>query len=73
MLHFCTDENFNNNILRALLRRLPALDIVRIQDVGLTGIDDVSLLGWAGREGRIVLTHDVKTMVRFAFARVDAG
>jgi hypothetical protein len=73
MLHFCTDENFNNNILRGLLRRNPGLDIVRIQDVGLTGSDDVTLLGWAAREGRILLTHHVKTMVGFAFERVDSG
>ncbi|MEI8131153.1 MAG: hypothetical protein WCG34_01890, partial [Leptolinea sp.] len=33
----------------------------------------MSLLSWAAREGRILLTHDVKTMVGFAFERVDAG
>jgi hypothetical protein len=38
MLRFCADENLNNNILRGLLRHLPELDIVRIQDVGLSGI-----------------------------------
>jgi predicted nuclease of predicted toxin-antitoxin system len=73
MLRFCADENFNNNILRGLLRRLSTLDIVRIQDVGLTGIDDISLLAWAAVEKRIVLTHDTKTMAGFAFARVDEG
>jgi hypothetical protein len=71
-MRFCTDENFNNNILRGLLRRLPTLDIVRIQDVGLSGIDDQSLLAWAALEGRIVLTHDVRTLAGFAFARADA-
>ncbi len=30
------DENFNNDIVRGLLRREPKLDIVRIQDVGLS-------------------------------------
>jgi len=30
-----TDENFNGAILRGLVRRLPELDIVRVQDVGL--------------------------------------
>ena len=73
MLRLCADENLNNNILRGLLRRLPGLDIVRIQDVGLSGIDDVALLAWAAQESRIILTHDVKTMVGFAFARIDAG
>ena len=73
MLRLCADENFNNNILRGLLRRMPSLDIVRIQDMGLSGIDDISLLAWAAKEERIVLTHDVRTMVGFAFARIDDG
>ena len=73
MLRVCADENFNNNILRGLLRRLPGIDIVRIQDVGLAGRDDISLLAWAAQENRILLTHDIKTMVGFAFARVAAG
>ena len=32
---FVTDEDFDNRILRGLLRRLPELEIVRIQDVNL--------------------------------------
>jgi len=32
MLKFAADENFNNDILRGLLRKIPELDIVRIQD-----------------------------------------
>ena len=37
MLRLAADENLNNDILRGLLRRRPGLDIVRIQDVGLSG------------------------------------
>ena len=33
MLRLAAYENFNNNIVRGLLRRSPTLDIVRIQDV----------------------------------------
>ena len=40
MLMLAADENFNNNIVRGLFRRNPQLDIVRIQDVGLSGADD---------------------------------
>ena len=35
MLRLATDEDFNNRILRGLLRRKPNLDIVRVQDAGL--------------------------------------
>lgn len=40
MLRLAADENFNNTILRGVTRRLPAADIVRVQDVGLSGADD---------------------------------
>src|SRR4051794_27811607 len=39
-LRWLADENFNNDILRALFRRNHVLDIVRVQDVGLSGVDD---------------------------------
>lgn len=41
MLRFLADENFNNDILRGLLRRNPAIDIVRVQDTELFGADDL--------------------------------
>ena len=44
MLRFVADENFNNNIVRGLLRRQPELDIIRIQDEGLSGADDPTVL-----------------------------
>lgn len=67
------DENLNSDIVRGLLRRRPDLDIVRIQDVGLSGADDRAVLEWAAAEGRILLTHDVTTLTRHAYARVRAG
>jgi len=73
MLLLAADENFNNNIVRGLLRRKPDLDIVRIQDVGLSGTDDPTLLEWAAQEGRVLLTHDVSTITRYAYERVRAG
>jgi len=73
MLKFAADENFNNNIVRGLLRKMPHLDIVRIQDAGLTGADDPPVLEWAAGENRVLLTHDVATMTRYAYTRIDAG
>lgn len=37
---------FNRNIVRGLLRRKPELDIVCIQDVGLSEADDPTILEW---------------------------
>lgn len=73
MLLLAADENFNNNIVRGLLRRNPDLDVVRIQDVGLLGADDPDILEWTAQEGRILLTHDVSTITHFAYERVRAG
>ena len=70
---FLADENFNNDLLRALLRRLPDLAVVRVQDTAIAGADDPALLAWAAGEGRIVLTHDARTIPRFAYERVGAG
>lgn len=72
MLRFLADENFNNDILRGLLRREPDLDVVRVQDVGLSGASDSDVLEWAARHGRILLTHDVTTITAYAIDRVDA-
>lgn len=70
MLKFLADENFDNTILRGLFRRNPTLDIVRVQDVGLSGKDDPTVLEWAAQEGRVLLTHDVATITRYAYDRV---
>jgi predicted nuclease of predicted toxin-antitoxin system len=45
------------------------LEIVRVQDVGLSGKDDPSILEWADQEGRVLLTHDVATITRYAYDR----
>src|SRR2546423_9993205 len=73
MLRLATDEDFNNRILRGLLRRRPNLDIVRVQDAGLIGSGDAEVLEWAAREGRVLLTHDVTTMKQYVDERVAAG
>jgi hypothetical protein len=73
MRRFAADENFNADIVRGLLRRLPDLDIVRVQDAGLSGADDPAVLEWAAREGRIVLTHDISTSVGFVLERIASG
>src|SRR5438874_2281576 len=73
MIRLAADENFNNDILRGIQRRDPTADIVRIQEAGLSGADDPTVLEWAAQEGRVLLTHDVATMTRYAYERVRAG
>ena len=73
MIKFLADENFNNQIVRGVLRRNSDIDLVRVHDVGLKGADDPDVLSWAAQEERIVLTHDVATMITFAYERIQAG
>jgi hypothetical protein len=73
MLRLATDEDFNNRILRGLLRHNPNLDIVRVQDAGLRARTDPEILEWAAAERRVLLTHDVTTMTQYAYDRIAAG
>lgn len=73
MLRIAVDENFNANIIRGILRRNPNLDIVTVQDAGLSGADDEIVLEWAAKENRILVTHDVSTMTKYAYKRLKAG
>ena len=70
MLKFLADENLEAAILRGLLRRNAVLDIVRVQDHGLSRTEDVIILEWAAQNDRIVVTHDLRTMPDFAYARI---
>ena len=67
------DENFDGDVIRGLRRRLPALDLVRVQDAGLSGALDPDVLEWAASEGRVLLTHDFDTLIGHAWERVGAG
>lgn len=79
MVRFLADENrpegTRNDILRGLIRRVPAVDVVRAQDAatGLATEEDPVVLEWAARTGRVVLTHDVQTMPAYAYGRLEAG
>ena len=47
MAKFLSDEDFNNHIIRGLYRRLPAFDLVRVQNVSLMEPHDTEVLAWA--------------------------
>jgi predicted nuclease of predicted toxin-antitoxin system len=73
MVRFLTDNDFNGKIVRGLRRKRPHLDLVRVQDEGLTDSPDPEVLEWAALNDRIILSHDRNTMVGFAYGRVAAG
>jgi hypothetical protein len=73
MLPLAIDEDFNNDILRGVLRRLPGLEAPRVQDAHLSQKDDPDVLEWAASEGRVLLTQDANTMTKHAYERIKAG
>lgn len=49
------------------------MDVLTIQQAGIRGLPDPDVFAWAAEEGRILLTHDAKTMTGPAYARVAEG
>ena len=73
MIALIVDENFDDDIPRGHVRRLPELEFVVVHDVDLTATPDPIILAWAAGEGRVRLTHDRDTVPSFAYDRVRAG
>lgn len=73
MIRLLADENLDLAIVNGLIRVLPSVDFVRVQDVGLSGMSDPIILAWAADENRVLVTHDLKTIPDFAYKRVSDG
>ena len=67
-LRFLADADFNQKIVTGLRRREPSLDFLSAIDGGVVGIADPDVLSIAAELGRILVSHDRKTMPRH-FAR----
>ncbi len=52
MLRLVSDENFNGDIVRGLMFRLPDLNLVRVQDVGRARRSNWSSRAYVGRRER---------------------
>jgi len=67
---FLADHDLNEH---GLLRREPAVEVVRVRDVGLDGRPDAEILEFAAAQRMLVISHDVNTMPAEAYARMEAG
>ena len=76
-VRFLADEDLDGRVLVVCANLAKAyelqIDVVRVQDVGLMGASDPSILQWAARNNRVVLTHDRRTMVPYAWDRLAVG
>ena len=73
MLRLFIDQDFDQDILRGLMRRVPEIDAVTAHQVDLSNATDQELLIWAAKEQRIVLTHDRRTMPQHVADLLNAG
>lgn len=73
MLRLAADENLNQHIVNGLRRRLPDVDILTVRTARLEGTPDPGVLAWAAEEGRVLVTHDTRTLKGYAYERVEAG
>lgn len=70
---FLADHDLNEHIVAGVLRREPAVEFVRVRDLGMSGEPDEAILEHAEREKFLVVSHDVNTMPAAAFARFSIG
>jgi hypothetical protein len=59
---FQADADLRQAIVTGTLRRQPNLDFRSANEAGLEGVKDHDVLAIAARDGRVVVTHDRKTM-----------
>lgn len=63
-VRFQTDEDFNEDIVAGLLRLRPGMDILTAKQASLLGSPDPLFLAHAAGQGRVLVSHDKKTMPR---------
>ncbi|MGH9833577.1 MAG: DUF5615 family PIN-like protein, partial [Blastocatellia bacterium] len=73
MLRFLTDQNFDQDIARGLIARVPNLDIITAFKAGVGGYEDPDLLRWTAEHERILISHDKKTLPQYVKELVSGG
>jgi hypothetical protein len=61
-IRFQADADLRQAIVTGTRRRQPKLDFRSANEAELEGIKDPDVLGIAARDGRVLVTHDRKTM-----------
>jgi len=76
-VRFQADADLDARIIRGLKRKQPEIDFQAAEEAGLRGLADPDVLRVAVDSGRILVTHDPRTMpshlARFIAARTSAG
>jgi hypothetical protein len=72
-IRFLADADLDNAIVQGVRHREPSIDFKSANDAGLEALPDDKVLEIAAGEGRVLVSHDKRTMpVHFA-ARIRLG
>src|SRR5262249_4244760 len=63
-LKFLADADLNQDVVKGVLRREPAIDFQDAVSAGLRGLKDPDVLALAASQGRVLVSHDRKTLPR---------
>jgi hypothetical protein len=76
-VRFQADADLNEDIVTGVLRREPQVDFQTATTAGLRRLSDLEVLTLAAREGRVLVSHDRRTMpgafAGFVSANVSPG
>jgi hypothetical protein len=76
-VRFQADADLNEDIVTGVLRREPRVDFQTATAAGLRLLSDLEVLTLAARDGRVLVSHDRRTMPRafagFVTANVSPG
>lgn len=67
------DEDLHGNIVAAVRRMEPGVDLLTVVEAGKSGAADVEILDFADVEQRLLVSHDVTTMKAAAERRIADG
>lgn len=63
-VRFQADADLNDDIVKGVLRRDRSIDFRTATQARLHGLSDVDVLALAARDGRILVSHDRRTLPR---------
>ncbi len=64
-IKYLADENLRQAIVRGVKRREPSISFLQASEATLAGKDDMAVLQFAASEGRVLVSHDVRTLPRY--------
>lgn len=72
-IRFQADNDLKFGIVQAIRRWEPTIDFASAQESGLDDVGDPEVLNRAALEGRVLVSHDHRTMIEHFRARLAAG